>query len=71
MLASQIEAGQSKPNPTFGIRSKATMASDEAWIATHEASLRILRGTVVFCSCARQPCGFSSPSCPRMTPAGR
>ncbi|UKA50780.1 SdpI family protein [Arthrobacter sp. FW305-123] len=48
MLASQIEAGQSKPNPTFGIRSKATMASDEAWIAAHEASLRILRGTVIF-----------------------
>jgi len=48
MLASQIEAGQSKPNPTFGIRSKATMASDEAWIAAHEASLRMLRGIVVF-----------------------
>ncbi|MCT9868405.1 SdpI family protein [Paenarthrobacter aurescens] len=48
MLASQIEAGQSRPNPTFGIRSKATMASEEAWIASHEASLRILKGTAVF-----------------------
>ncbi|ASN19089.1 SdpI family protein [Arthrobacter sp. YN] len=47
MLASQIEAGQSRRNPTFGIRSKATMASDEAWIAAHEASVNILKGTAV------------------------
>ena len=45
MLASQIESGASKPNHTFGIRSKATMASEKAWIAAHAASLKILKGT--------------------------
>ncbi|MGF6834043.1 hypothetical protein QF015_002218 [Paenarthrobacter sp. TE4293] len=48
MLSSQIEAGQSRPNYTFGIRSKATLASEEAWVAAHETSLKILKGTTIF-----------------------
>lgn len=47
MLASQVEAGESRPNHTFGIRSKATMASEAAWVAAHEASLTILKRTAV------------------------
>lgn len=45
MLASQIEAGESRPNHTFGIRSASTMASEAAWIAAHEASLKVLKRT--------------------------
>lgn len=45
MLASQVEAGESRPNYTFGIRSKATMASDDAWVAAHEASVKVLKRT--------------------------
>lgn len=47
MLASQVEAGESRPNYTFGIRSKATMASEDAWIAAHEASVKVLKRTAV------------------------
>jgi hypothetical protein len=48
MLASQIEAGESRPNYTFGIRSKATLASEEAWEAAHEASLKVLKRAAAF-----------------------
>lgn len=47
MLASQVKSGESKPNYTFGIRSKATLSSERAWNAAHNSALGALRAIPV------------------------
>ncbi|WP_445930401.1 SdpI family protein [Paenarthrobacter nitroguajacolicus] len=43
LLASQVASGESKPNYTFGIRSKATLSSERAWKAAHSSALGALK----------------------------
>ncbi|WP_172323983.1 SdpI family protein [Paenarthrobacter sp. CM16] len=47
MLASQVKSGDSKPNYTFGIRSKATLSSERAWNAAHTSALGALKAIPV------------------------
>ncbi|WP_190991394.1 SdpI family protein [Pseudarthrobacter sulfonivorans] len=47
MLASQVKSGESKPNYTFGIRSKATLSSERAWNAAHSSALGALKAIPV------------------------
>jgi hypothetical protein len=42
MSRAESQAG-ARPNRWYGIRSRATMASDQAWIAAHRASLPVMK----------------------------
>ena len=44
-VAAAIPAGSLVRNGLIGIRTRATRASDEAWVAGHRAAYRTVRGT--------------------------
>lgn len=49
-LTASAAQGSTARNGAFGIRTKATMASDEAWLAGHRAALAPARVLAVFSS---------------------
>ena len=51
-VAGMIGAGSLERNGTVGIRTRATVASERAWVAGHRAASRALRGSGGLCLAA-------------------